>query len=364
MKLGNIITAVSVAVIVYALLFERERLSAMIGLDTGQPEIAASEAEMPASAGVPVVVQRSTAESVRSGLVLRGRTEAHRLVEVRAETTGTVISNPLPRGSRVAEEDLLCRLDPGTREASLAEANARFEEARLNAQAATRLRERGFGSETDAAARRAQLQAAQAQVEQAEKELARIEIRAPFAGLLETDTAELGALLQAGQACGTIVDLSRIRFVGFVPETDVHRVDIGSPAAARLLSGAQATGEISFISRSADALTKTFRTEFEVDNSSLNLPDGTTAEIVIGLAGEKAHFLPQAALTLDDAGRLGVRIVEADRAQFKPIDILRDEADGIWVRGLHDNADVIIVGQEFVGDSGRVRVTLSKDIKP
>ena len=69
-----------------------------------------------------------------------------------------------------------------------------------------------------------------------------------------------------------------------------------------------------------------------------------------------AHFIPQSALTLNNEGTLGVRIVDlADTARFRPVTVLRDEAGGIWVSGLEDVADVIVIGQEFVSDGVRVR---------
>nr|MDJ0822080.1 efflux RND transporter periplasmic adaptor subunit [Paracoccaceae bacterium] len=64
-----------------------------------------------------------------------------------------------------------------------------------------------------------------------------------------------------------------------------------------------------------------------------------------------AHLLPQSALTLDDNGALGVRIVDSDSAaQFREITLLRDTPQGVWVTGLADEVDVIIVGQEYVTD--------------
>lgn len=56
-------------------------------------------------------------------------------------------------------------------------------------------------------------------------------------------------------------------------------------------------------------------------------------------------------MTLDDEGRLGVRIVDAQSlAQFVPVTLLRDTRDGVWLAGLPDQADVILVGQEYVVD--------------
>jgi membrane fusion protein, multidrug efflux system len=64
---------------------------------------------------------------------------------------------------------------------------------------------------------------------------------------------------------------------------------------------------------------------------------------------------------LDDVGHLGVRIVDAEsRAAFVPVTLLRDTVDGVWVAGLPEKADVIIVGQEFVIDGVAVKATFSE----
>ena len=89
--------------------------------------------------------------------------------------------------------------------------------------------------------------------------------------------------------------------------------------------------------------------EIVVDNSDLKIRDGQTADIAISAEGTKAHKLPQSALTLNNEGRLGVRIVRADQtAGFERVDLLRDTADGVWVAGLPEKAAVIVVGQDFV----------------
>ena len=62
-----------------------------------------------------------------------------------------------------------------------------------------------------------------------------------------------------------------------------------------------------------------------------------------------AHLLPQSALTLNDDGRLGVRLIdEKNRAYFAPVTLLRDTAEGAWLKGLPNQATVILVGQEYV----------------
>ncbi len=93
-------------------------------------------------------------------------------------------------------------------------------------------------------------------------------------------------------------------------------------------------------------------------NQDGRIRDGMTAELRIDLPAEVAHLIPQTALTLDDAGRLGVRLAAEGKARFVEIRIIRDEIDGVWVTGLPDRASVIVVGQEFVRDGRSIAPTV------
>jgi len=83
-----------------------------------------------------------------------------------------------------------------------------------------------------------------------------------------------------------------------------------------------------------------------------------TATVRIGLSDTEAHFIPQSALVLDDVGILGVRVVDAESSQvvFKEITQVRDNSEGVWVRGLLPQEDIIILGQNYVEDGQKVDV--------
>lgn len=393
MRLISLINAVLVIVALYFLVFERDALFAFAGREgpAAQTEASAEAVENAPTKAVRVVALRSTAREIDSAVLLRGQTKANRQVQVLAETTSTVISEPLRKGAFVEPGDVMCQLDPGPRpaqleqakaalveaqsripeaEAKLQEANARVAEAEINLRAARKLSETGFGSETRkisaeaemAAAlagvksaeaqlksTQASIEAAEAAVDAAQLEVDRLTIKAPFRGLLESDAAELGSLMQPGSLCATVIQLDPIKLVGFVPETSVNRITVGAPAQAQLVTGLQVEGRVSFLSRSADETTRTFEVEITVPNPELLIRDGQTASIQIAAEGAKAHLLPQSALTLNNEGQLGVRTVGSGNiVNFLPIRLLRDSADGVWVGGLPETADVIVVGQEFV----------------
>ncbi|MGJ8547206.1 MAG: efflux RND transporter periplasmic adaptor subunit [Sulfitobacter sp.] len=405
MRIFSILAAALVLVLLYFVIIDRDALRGAGGSQAALPE--APAAPTPDQTGgklVKVVVMHSRAQQVDSAVVLRGQTAAARQVDMRAETSATVKSEPLRKGAFVEAGETLCQLDPGTRGAALTEAEARLteaqsrvpeaqarvaeaqallEEAEINQNASARLSEGGFASTTRVAnadatvasaqagvssaraglrAARAGIEAAQAAVASTRMEIDHLTITAPFSGLLETDTAELGSFLQPGGLCATIMQLDPVKLVGFVPETEVNHVAVGAMAEARLAAGGDALhGRVSFLSRSADLATRTFRVEIDVPNPDLTIGDGQTAEILIAADGAQAHLVPQSSLTLNDEGVLGLRIVdENDLVVFAPIALLRDTPQGMWVTGLPQAADVIVRGQEYVVAGVKVAPTLQE----
>jgi len=412
MRIVSIITAILVTAFLFVIVFKRDQLAEFTATGSAanaaeQPALADDTPAAPANTddevAFKVVAFSSKASTIDSAVVLRGETQAARTVTARAETNGLIVNTPLRKGTFVGEADVLCQLDPGTRAANLSDAKARLEsararvpetqarleeakakldEAKINFNAANKLSEGGFASESRVAnaqatvrsaeaavasakagfdTTRSGIQSAEAAVASAEKEIERLTIRAPFAGLLETDTAELGSLLQPGAACATIIQLDPIKLVAFVPETEWSRVHLEAPAMARLISGREVTGAVTYLSRSADPLTRTFRVEIEVANSDLSIADGQTAEIVIGADGSLAHLLPQSALTLNDEGALGIRAVGAGNiVEFHPVTLIRDTVDGVWLADLPETLDVITIGQEFVRAGVKVAPTYAE----
>lgn len=288
-------------------------------------------------------------------LTMRGRTRADALVNVAAETSGRIEERAVDRGDLVAAGDLLCRLDPGVREAQLAQAAAEAAKAQLEFDAASKLQGRGFESETRVAATRAALDAAEAGVAAAEQELERTRVKAPIAGVVQEPLAEIGSMLAVGGVCATIVDADPIIVTGQVSERDILDVEVGVTAIVSLVTGRTVEGRVSFISRTADPDTRTFTVEIEVPNPDDTLRDGVTAEAIIPLAAVEAHRLSPGVLTLSDAGEIGVRVVrEDDTVAFMPVQIAMQDTDGFWVTGLPEAVTVITVGQEYVIDGQRV----------
>jgi multidrug efflux system membrane fusion protein len=314
-------------------------------------DLAGSWAELMA-----VQVRESTAESIERELVVNGKTAPVRAVQIRAETGGRVIEVGAARGADVRQGELLVRLDPRERAALVDEAEATLRRRQIEYEAARKLGEKGYQAETKVAEYKAYFEAAEAMLERAEIEFDHTEIRAPFDGVLDQRPVEVGDFLDVGDAVATVVEQDPFLIRGEVGETEVGQLELGMPGSARLVTGDVVQGRLSYIANQADPGTRTFAVELEVDNPSGRFSAGASAELRIAYERLGAHRVSPALLTLNDAGALGIKAVGADdRVVFHPADIVRSEADAVWLAGLPAELTLITVGQGFVRPGDRVQ---------
>lgn len=258
-----------------------------------------------------VRVARLHAEPREKLVVVSGRTQASRQVNVRAETDGRIVEILVKKGDIVERGQILGRIDLAERRAKLAEAEARLQQRNIEYEAAAQLQSKGFRSDTSLAAAQARLEEAHTAVEQIRIDISRTTIRAPFSGVAAKNWAEMGAYVKIGDVAGTIVDLDPILVVGYASEREVGLLRHGALGSARLIDGSEIEGTIIFIAPTAEERTRTYRFELEVPNSDLSTRSGLTAELIVPVAQELSHLVSPAVLTLADDGTVGVKVVDS-----------------------------------------------------
>ena len=249
-----------------------------------------------------VTVLKSTAQKHAKKIKVSGITEADKLIKIRTEVSGTVVSRPVKQGQFVKKDQLICQL---------------YNAGRTSYP----------------------------------------KVNAPFDGYLETFSAKEGDYLNIGAVCATIIDPDPMRLVAEVSEKEISLVKVGAKAFAKLITGKRIGGIVSFVSTSANKGTRTFRVEIEVENSDRSIRDGVSVEIVIMGSEILAHKISPSILMLGDAGELGIRTVnENNLVEFNPIQILEDTIEGIWISGLPEQTRIITIGQEYVFQGQTVNV--------
>ena len=297
----------------------------------------------------PVQVSELKAEKISQIVSLSGRTAPARTVEVRAETAGRVVALGANRGAPVAAGSLLVKLDSGDRFARLSQARATVTQREMEYAGQQKLRPQGYVSDAKFAEAGAALEAARAELTRAQIDIQRMQIRAPFAGALQDRAVEVGDYLSTGALVATVIDNRKLVVSGSIAENQQPLVRRGSLGRARLATGQTVQGRLRYVAPQADAATRTFAVELEIDNSAARLPVGVTADIELPVGEVLAHRVSPALLTLDEQGRVGVKLVGEDgRVRFVPAAVARSGTEGVWITGLPDPARIITAGQGFV----------------
>ncbi|MDC0070587.1 efflux RND transporter periplasmic adaptor subunit [Rhodobiaceae bacterium] len=309
---------------------------------------------------INVKAKQFSSELRLSSVAIQGRTEANRSVLISSETNGIVENILSDKGDQVKKGQIICKLSVDSRKAKLDEAEALMRQKELEWEASKVLVEKGYRSQTKAAGSKAAFDASKALVIQMQKELENINIRAPFNGFFNDNLSEIGDFLAIGMPCGQIIDYNPILVTGQISEQEIKKVKTGVMAQTILSTGEKLEGLVSYISKTADKKTRTFRVEVKIENADFKIKDGITAELFLPTQKVLAHLIPPSSLTLDQDGKIGIRHIDNNKVIFSGVEIVGDKGELVWVTGLPNKVTIITVGQEFVMENQTVNYTLEE----
>ena len=180
---------------------------------------------------------------------LSGQTEADKQVTLVARTSGAVAELPVTEGDLVEAGGVIMALDGPEKYAAVEAAEAQYQSAVSQAESNQQLRSRGTLPELQLEASIAAREAARSALEAARAEVDRLEIRAPFSGIVDQVHIEVGSWVQPGTEVASLLALDPIVVVGEVNERDLAAVSAGTPATVTFGDGSTADGEVRYVRR-------------------------------------------------------------------------------------------------------------------
>ena len=323
------------------------------------PQIAAAETTPQSS----VRVRTQSAEEIMRTIVVNGKTAPARIVNLAAETDGRIEFVGAKRGANLTSGQVIVRLDERDRSARLAQAQATVKQREVEFEGREKLKSESYVSEAQLQEAVALLESARTELTRAELDLEYMTIRAPFNGALQARHVEQGDFVSRGDPIAQYVDNRTIIVSANLSEFDARYVEVGQQAQARLATGETVHGKIRYVAPVADEATRTFEVELEVDNGDGALRAGGTAELRIPAQRVLAHRISPSLLTLDDAGNVGLKIInDQGQVEFIVADVALASTDGVWVAGLPQTATIITVGQGFVSPGTMVTAVPESDV--
>ena len=303
---------------------------------------------------VKVFITRFSAQSTYKEIELYGRSEAKKKATLSAEIAGKINQLYVKKGDWVDLGESIVSIDKGDLKSQLNTAKALLKVKEKEYRAARALQKKGLSGEIAFANAQAQLIEANFQVSKAELALKNTEVKAPFSGFVNDFSVEIGDFVALGDPIASLVDLSKLVIMADVNEKNIHEIELGQVALVRLLDGSEKQGTLRYIARTSNPSTNTFPIEIELPNPNHLVSAGVSAEINLRLGREMAIKVTPSVLALNEAGDIGIKVVESEYVKFVPIRLLKVESDGVWLMGMGAYADIITRGQGFVRDGDQV----------
>lgn len=345
-------------------------LSLAVPLPAGALTLPFLGQDQPAAPDVPPrpVVTEIVADTATTGRSTPGVIAAATEVQMAFQTLGRIVERPVDVGDRVAQGDLLARLDPEdlagsvrAAEAAVASAEVNLGTARNAAERARALARRNVASTAQLEQAEQALAAAQSAVDQSRAQLESARdaqgfavMTAPITGVISSVEAAPGAVVAAGDPIMTLssedrlearIDLTEAQLRGIAPGTVVlvwRDRDQNAPVR----------GTVHRIAPVADALTRTRRVH-------IALPDATGLRlgslIRARLADDRgARLTIPAAAVIDSAGKPAVWVVTRPAEGAATVALRPVTLDGD-VKNLGAGARIEVVSGLAAGDEIVIR---------
>lgn len=322
-----------------------------VGSAAPEGDGAAPAAQQQAPATPPRTVAVVTPPRVQHerAIHLSGQTQADKRAVLAPRAAGIIQDLPVKQGDRVAAGQTILVLDAEDKPAMVETAEQVVKQRQAELEAARRLAKTGTLAKLSLDNAVSALAQAESQLKAAQADLDRLEVVAPFAGLIDSVDVELGSAVAQNAPVATLLSLDPVVVKGEVSERDLTYIKAGDKADAVLVNGEKVTGTVRYISREASAATRTFRVEVAIPNPDDRIPSGMTAEITVRAAPADAVVLPRSVVTLSANGDLGIRAVDKDdKVVFYPIDLMDDLQNGLVLGGVPKDARIVVAGQDLV----------------
>jgi RND family efflux transporter MFP subunit len=221
---------------------------------------------------------------------------------------------------------------------------------------------------SDAAAKKAAVDASMANVRRLEQLQSFEKVYAPFDGIVTARNIDIGALIQAGENTTPkelfhLAAIGKIRVFVAVPEAYSTAIKDGGKAALTLdeYPGRQFVGTIARNSNAIDLATRTLNVEVDIDNPKGELLPGAYVFVHFKVPEHATSLMIPSNTLLFRAEGLRVGVVHNGRVQLVSVKIGRDEGANVEIASGLTASDAVILNPSDSLVSGQ-RVEIARKI--
>jgi RND family efflux transporter MFP subunit len=341
------------------------------------------EKETAASAIPSVNVVYPTPSTLSSEISLPGNTQAYTDAPIYSRTSGYLKSWYFDIGAHVKKGQLMATIETPELDQQLQVAQADLKSAQANLDLAnttsTRyqnlLKTNSVSKQetdvavSDAAAKKAAVDASMANVRRLEQLQSFENVYAPFDGIVTARNTDIGRLISAGQNTTPqelfhLAAIGKIRVYVSVPEAYSSAIKVGGKASLTLdeYPGRSFEGTIARNSNAIDQATRTLNVEVDIDNPKGELLPGAYVFVHFKVPEHVASLMIPSNTLLFRAEGLQVGVVRNDRVQLVPVKIGRDAGASVEIASGLTKSDAVILDPSDSLASGQ-EVQIANQVK-
>lgn len=327
-----------------------------------------AETSRPSDGGPPLRVSAVALKAVplAETISATGSLRADEGIELQPETNGKIVSINFTEGARVKRGDLLLKLNDGELRAMLQRATYRLEIAQLKERRFAKLLETRNIVQQDYDAALNDFNVQQAEVALVEAQLAKMEIRAPFDGMIGLRFVSEGAFITPTTRIATLQRVDRLKVDFSVPEKYASRVRLGSPVVFTVDGGDRKyVGEIYALDPRIDTGTRTVLIRAVCPNPEARLLPGAFAGVEFTLGQVAEALLVPAGAVVPGLTEKNVFIVRDGKAVRRAVQTgMRTETSVQITDGLAAGDVVITSGIQQLRAGQAVSVSMMDGAVP
>lgn len=305
-----------------------------------------------------VMVRPSGTSVVNDRLNAIGNGEAIHSVTVTPTATGNLTEILVRSGEKVAQGQVIARLDSDDQKIAADQARLTRDSAREKVERYRNLSTARAVSAVDVRDAEIAMQTAELALKTAELDLKRRDIVAPSKGVVGIITVNVGDYVTTTTPIAVVDDRSEILVDFWVPERFANKISVDQPVTAFAIAqpGNQLDGAIHAIDNRLDQASRTLRVRARLENPDDKLRAGMSFSVTVAFDGDTYPTVDPLAIQWSSEGSYIWR-VSGDKSEKVPVKIIQRNPDKVLVdAALKEGDEVVTEGVQRLRDGGAVRI--------
>lgn len=333
---------------------------------SASPAVPTTKAATPAASSVATAVEVFQVKPVKlaQSITAVGSLRSDESVTVRPEVSGRIAEILFREGERVQQGTTLIRLDAAVQRAELAQAEANLSLSKSKLERAGDLQKQGFVSSQSREEAENNYRVAQAAYELSAARLTKLEIKAPFSGVMGLRLVSIGDYVKDGQDLVNLEGIDSLKVDFKVPEVYLRQVAVGQALQIGLdaFPNQFYQGRVLAINPLVDQNGRSMVIRAVVKNAGAKLRPGMFARVLLLLnESHNSLAIPEQSLIPVGDEQFLFRVVDGRAQRTKVLIGQRREGQVEVLQGLSTGDQVVTAGQLKLRDGATVKVVAAPE---